>query len=395
MLSAVSPTPRQSGDGQRAPPACGNKRRRTCCGAELFAGAPKTGRDPPEHRRGGRGRIRKQECGGRRRDRRHGARHDHALEQRSGHHPEHRGDRRKREDAMQERGLRGWQLCERAHPLSHRRRAELWKGTCPGDCTRSGHGTQDAGQEERKQHSRSNTPEAKRLRHALRRLFLRLDYSRRPQVWCPERRRGSVDQKCMCCRLHHRALPSWRRPREVRTRREGRSPSRASSSTWQPCSGRRAGTENVLLAVALGAAASLATEEQRQTAAHMRRLTARLRDGIERHLGKMAGEAPTVRVNGPSDRERCLPNTLSISIEGVSASAVVTELGDRIAFSAGSACHAGGTTMSAVLRAMHFVEERGRGTIRLSCGRHTTLEEVDRAIPILGEALLRQLQRRR
>mmetsp|Transcript_5601 Transcript_5601/g.22052 ORF Transcript_5601/g.22052 Transcript_5601/m.22052 type:complete len:251 (-) Transcript_5601:412-1164(-) len=179
MLSAVSPTPRQSGDGQRAPPACGNKRRRTCCGAELFAGAPKTGRDPPEHRRGGRGRIRRQECGGRRRDRRHGARHDHALEQRSGHHPEHRGDRRKREDAMQERGLRGWQLCERAHPLSHRRRAELWKGTCPGDCTRSGH-----------------------------------DYSRRPQVWCPERRRGSVDQKCMCCRLHHRALPSWRRPRE-------------------------------------------------------------------------------------------------------------------------------------------------------------------------------------
>mmetsp|Transcript_5601 Transcript_5601/g.22051 ORF Transcript_5601/g.22051 Transcript_5601/m.22051 type:complete len:263 (-) Transcript_5601:147-935(-) len=175
----------------------------------------------------------------------------------------------------------------------------------------------------------------------------------------------------------------------------------AAGFTIEPClhgggqeSGRRAGTENVLLAVALGAAASLATEEQRQTAAHMRRLTARLRDGIERHLGKMAGEAPTVRVNGPSDRERCLPNTLSISIEGVSASAVVTELGDRIAFSAGSACHAGGTTMSAVLRAMHFVEERGRGTIRLSCGRHTTVEEVDRAIPILGEALLRQLQRR-
>jgi cysteine desulfurase len=58
----------------------------------------------------------------------------------------------------------------------------------------------------------------------------------------------------------------------------------------------------------------------------------------------------------------------------------------EIAASTGSACHEGHVTMSPVLEAMGVPRQLGRGAVRLSVGRFTTEEEVDRA----AEALARQ-----
>jgi len=98
-------------------------------------------------------------------------------------------------------------------------------------------------------------------------------------------------------------------------------------------------------------------------------------------------------VNGPPSAAERLPNTLSISVKGLNASAVVSELGGELAFSAGSACHAGATTLSAVLRSMNMDEEWGKGTLRLSCGRHTTPREVDKAAELLTACINRRIIR--
>ena len=55
-----------------------------------------------------------------------------------------------------------------------------------------------------------------------------------------------------------------------------------------------------------------------------------------------------------------------------------------LAASTGSACHEGHVTLSPVLKAMGVPQEIGRGAVRLSVGRFTTEDEIDRA----AEAIL-------
>jgi cysteine desulfurase len=52
-----------------------------------------------------------------------------------------------------------------------------------------------------------------------------------------------------------------------------------------------------------------------------------------------------------------------------------------------AACHADGVSVSAVLEAMKVPLEWAAGTVRFSVGRHTTGREIDRAIPIIAEAV--------
>ena len=55
--------------------------------------------------------------------------------------------------------------------------------------------------------------------------------------------------------------------------------------------------------------------------------------------------------------------------------------------SAGSACHGDSTTISYVLEAMGVPEDFAVGTLRISCGRHTTLREVERAAACIVKAV--------
>jgi cysteine desulfurase len=57
-----------------------------------------------------------------------------------------------------------------------------------------------------------------------------------------------------------------------------------------------------------------------------------------------------------------------------------------IAAATGSACHAGTSEPSAVPLAMGLDRDRALGALRLSLGRWTTADDVDRAIERVGEA---------
>lgn len=140
-------------------------------------------------------------------------------------------------------------------------------------------------------------------------------------------------------------------------------------------SGRRAGTENVLLAAGLGSACDAAGRQLGTPATRL--LRDRLEQGI---LDRFAGR---VSVNGhPAER---LPNTLSVNFHERSGAAVLASLGD-VAASTGSACHAGSVTLSPVLRAMGVPPEFGMGAVRFSLGRTTTSAEVDEVLRRLDVA---------
>ncbi len=144
--------------------------------------------------------------------------------------------------------------------------------------------------------------------------------------------------------------------------------------------GRRAGTENVLEIVGLGKACEVAARRLESDSRRFEELRERLWEALAR-------AAAGLRRNSPW--ERCLPNTLSVGFEGTDASALLAEVGERVAASAGAACHAAGVEISTVLQAMKVPEELAIGTVRFSVGRGTTPAMVDEAARVVGEAVRR------
>jgi len=141
--------------------------------------------------------------------------------------------------------------------------------------------------------------------------------------------------------------------------------------------GRRAGTENVPYVVALGAASQLAQRALPGASEALRRLRDRLWDGLRQSLGD------DIVLNGhPVHR---LPSTLNVNFVGHVGADLLAAV-PEIAASTGSACHEGRVELSPVLRAMRVPEEIGRGAVRLSVGRFTTDDEVDRAAEMLTAA---------
>ncbi len=131
----------------------------------------------------------------------------------------------------------------------------------------------------------------------------------------------------------------------------------------------RAGTENVLEIVGLGAAAQLAAENLNENIDHYKST----RDYLEKLL---RDAIPSLKINGHYDLR--LPNTLSVSFPKLEANTLIDRL-EGVAASAGAACHAESVDVSAVLEAMHVPIEFAMGTIRLSTGRGTTLQEIKQA----------------
>ena len=150
---------------------------------------------------------------------------------------------------------------------------------------------------------------------------------------------------------------------------------------------RRGGTENTTGIVGLGAAAELARSRLQEDAVHI----AALRDRLERGLTQRIGQC---RVSGDVDNR--LVNTSNIAFCDIEGEAVLTHL-DRagIAASTGSACTAGSTEPSHVLRAMNVPEEALHGAIRFSFSRENTIEEVDDVLETLPGivAKLREIAR--
>jgi cysteine desulfurase len=144
--------------------------------------------------------------------------------------------------------------------------------------------------------------------------------------------------------------------------------------------GRRPGTENVLEIVGLGEACEIARRDLAANREQMRRLRDRLEAGLLERV-------PYLCVNGhPENR---LPNTLSASVEGLDAGALLAAIQDKVAASAGAACHSGHVQVSHVLQAMHIPEEWARGTLRFSTGRMTSAVDIDTAVAVIADAIKR------
>jgi len=146
--------------------------------------------------------------------------------------------------------------------------------------------------------------------------------------------------------------------------------------------GRRPGTENVLGIVGLGKACEVARRDLTNHMSHMQTMRDRLYDGLQAGLG-----SAVVRLNGDPDKR--LPNTLSVSFREIDANTLLSEIGDRVAASAGAACHAENVEVSPVLTALGVSTDWALGTVRFSVGRETTLRQVDHAVEIVSAAVRR------
>ena len=141
--------------------------------------------------------------------------------------------------------------------------------------------------------------------------------------------------------------------------------------------GRRAGTENTPYIVALGKACEIARELLPTATAKLQTLRDRLYDRLHQGLGDR------VVVNGhPYER---LPNTLNINFLGHIGAELLSKV-PEIAASTGSACHEGAVTLSPVVCVMGVPPEIGKGAVRLTVGRFTTEDEIDRAAELLIRA---------
>ena len=133
---------------------------------------------------------------------------------------------------------------------------------------------------------------------------------------------------------------------------------------------RRAGTENVIELVGLGAACELI---DRNLAGYARRMQ-EMRDRLESGLRDCGAD---LRVNGHPEKR--LPNTSSVSFKGLEADRILAGL-EQVAASAGAACHSDRVEVSHVLAAMDVPMEYAMGTLRFSTGRYTTAAEIDQAV---------------
>ncbi len=145
--------------------------------------------------------------------------------------------------------------------------------------------------------------------------------------------------------------------------------------------GKRAGTENTILAVGLGAACRVARERLTGDEKKIRRLRDHLQtllfEGIE-----------DLVLNGPLEQR--LPNTLNVSVPGLEGGRILFAIPTVMA-STGAACHDEKVSLSHVLSAMGVSSRVGMGALRFSLGRSNTKDEIETA----AEAVIKQVKRMR
>lgn len=149
-------------------------------------------------------------------------------------------------------------------------------------------------------------------------------------------------------------------------------------------SGKRAGTENVAGIVGMAKALEIATKE-------MSRKSKEITNLRNYFIKTVMREIPDCRLNG-HERKR-LPGNANFSFKSISGTALLVLLEEEgIYASAGSACSAGSTHLSHVIKALSVPKEYAYGTIRFTLGRETTREEINKTISVLKKSvqILRQ-----
>lgn len=141
--------------------------------------------------------------------------------------------------------------------------------------------------------------------------------------------------------------------------------------------GLRAGTENVPGIVGLGEAIRIAEAEREENAKRI----AGLRDELIR---RVLETIPGAKLNGhPQWR---LPNNCHFSFDGIESEALLLRMDlAGISVSGGSACTSGSMEPSHVLEAIGLEENMLKGSIRLTLGRETLPEEIEKTAQVMRE----------
>lgn len=139
----------------------------------------------------------------------------------------------------------------------------------------------------------------------------------------------------------------------------------------------RSGTENVAAAIGFAKALELAQAARHDEAKRLGELQ-------NQAFKLIAEKLPEAIVNG-STKHR-LPNNIHLTVPGQDNERLLVELDLRgVLAAAGSACSASSDEPSHVLRAMGVSDADAQSSLRLTMGRTTTVEDVQRTIEILAE----------
>ncbi|WP_394921313.1 cysteine desulfurase NifS [uncultured Robinsoniella sp.] len=138
---------------------------------------------------------------------------------------------------------------------------------------------------------------------------------------------------------------------------------------------RRAGTENVPGIVGLGAAVQRAMDTMEARTAQ----EIKLRDHL---IERVLKEVPYTRLNG--HRNLRLPNNVNFSFQFVEGESLLIMLDmEGICGSSGSACTSGSLDPSHVLLAIGLPHEIAHGSLRLTLGEETTMEDIDFVVEVI------------
>jgi cysteine desulfurase len=139
--------------------------------------------------------------------------------------------------------------------------------------------------------------------------------------------------------------------------------------------GMRAGTPNLLGAVAFGAAAEATSNTMHAESERIGSLAASL-------LTRLRAAIPGLRLNGPTLGR--LANTLNLTFPGVLGESMLIALDlEGVEVSMGSACAAGSVEPSHVLLAMRRSVADARSSLRISLGWNNTADEIDAVAAII------------
>ena len=145
--------------------------------------------------------------------------------------------------------------------------------------------------------------------------------------------------------------------------------------------GRRAGTENTLGIIGLAKALEMRAQEMDEEVKRLTGMKDVLKNGIEKSIDDVIFNGhPTLSI----------PNTVNVSFPGAEGEAILLYLDlQGIAVSTGSACASGSLDPSHVLLATGSSPERAHGSIRISMGRETTMDEIEYMLDVLPGIITR------
>jgi cysteine desulfurase len=145
--------------------------------------------------------------------------------------------------------------------------------------------------------------------------------------------------------------------------------------------GRRGSTENLPGIVGFGKAAEISLKEMEGEAKRLSAFRDKLIDGISQKMDN-------IYLNG--HRSIRLPNNVNVSVDFVEGEAMLLNLDlEGICVSTGSACSSSSLKPSHVLLAMDCPPERAHGSLRLTLGKWTAEDDIDRVLEVLPKIVAR------